>query len=218
MSIPHQYLINLSNRVPHNQWQYLQDAVYKIAVTSSFEHLPTRKTSYIRGWQLTISSQDNGAEYVYEENSSVTKLCLILQSIVAVRSDRYWISFDKEIELEKLNYLPPLNTDLNTAPPSLGGEQAVFVPTSVEELGTPLELTKQDVNKEIPVSPASEPCPNIAPPKFGGDSVPSSVKQRGTLSTPKMPTSETPVEKCIAWPPKLGSIYISFSRDKEPDA
>ena len=227
MSTPHQILINLSNQVPYNQWQFLQDAVYKIALSSSFEHLPTRKTSYIQGWQLTISSQDTGrVEYVYEENGSVTKLSIILQSIFAVRSDGCWTSFDKEIELEHCNYLPPLDTKQNMPTLDLGVEQAVFVPTSVEELGTPLELAEQDeqdVDEEKPVSPASESCLNMAPPKFGGaqaDSVLSSVKQLGTLSTQKkMPTSDTSsFEKCIAWPPKSGGIYMSFSRDEEPDA
>ena len=110
--------------------------------------------------------------------------------------------------------------------PELGVEQAVFVPISVEELGTLLELAEQaeqdeqDVDEEKPVSPASESCLNMAPPNFGGDSVLSSVEQQGTLSTlKKMPTSDTSsFEKCIAWPPKSGSIYMSFSRDEEPDA
>ena len=109
--------------------------------------------------------------------------------------------------------------------PDIGGEPPVLVPTSVEELGTPLELAeqdeqdKQDIDEEKPVSPVSEPCPNIAPPKFGGDSVLLSIEQQGTLSTLKIPASKTPpFRKCIAWPPKSGGIYISFSRDEEPDA
>ena len=110
-------------------------------------------------------------------------------------------------------------TRKNRVSPRFSIKQAIFVPTSIEELGTPLELVeqdKQDVDKEKPVSPASKPCPNIVPPKFSGDSVPSSVEQQGALSTPKIP--KTPFfGKCIVWPPKSGGIYISFSRDEEPD-
>ncbi len=77
----------------------------------------------------------------------------------------------------------------NMASPNFGDEQAVSVPTSVEELGIPVELAEQAVEENpVSVSPASESCQNMAPPSFGGeqaDSVPASVEQLGTLPTLK---------------------------------
>ncbi len=185
----HQILTSRSYQsLTRDQRQYLQDAVYEIALTSSFEQLPTTKTFYISGCKLTISSQDDGIEYVYKEDGSVTKLCIIRQTIVAV-SKGFWTCFNKTIELEKLNYFPPLDTDTdqNMASPNFAGEQADSVPPSVEELGAPLELAEQAV-EENPVSPASEPFQNMASPNFAGEqanSVPSSVDQLGKPSTPK---------------------------------
>ncbi len=222
--------------LPRDQWQCLQDAVYENACTSSFEHLPMIKTSYIRGWELMISSQDDGFKYVYEEDGSVTKLCLIQQTILAGR-DGFTTCFKKTIELEKLNYFPPLDTDQNMASAKSAGEQADsvppsveelgiplelaeqaeqdeqdfdeeqtvspapetdqqadLVPPSVEELGTPLELAEQAIEEEH-VSPASEPCLNMALPNFAGeqaDSVPPSVDQLGTLPAPKIRPCHVP--------------------------
>ncbi len=84
---------------------------------------------------------------------------------------------------------PIYNTCQNMASPNFGDEQAVSVPTSVEELGIPVELAEQAVEENLVfVSPASESCQNMAPPNFGGeqaDSVPASVEQLGTLPAPK---------------------------------
>ena len=45
------------------------------------------------------------------------------------------------------------------------------------------------------------------------------MRQKHGDTLEKVPTSETHFfEKCIGWPPKFGGIYMSFSRDEEPDA
>ena len=125
----------------------------------------------------------------------------------------------------------------NTAPPNFGGEQSNPVPTSVEELGIPWELSKQD-DKEKTVSPAYKTDLNMPLPNFGGeqaDSVPPSVEQlrncgsepSGSMpfgpepSTPKTPRDAEVFDvfgNSIIWPPKSGGTYMRFSRDEEPDA
>ena len=97
---------------------------------------------------------------------------------------------------------------------------------------TPSELPPQPISAPTPV-PAPAPARSY-PPSPSVETIEEveqkqvykplrnikQMKQRRKLdATKKVPTSETPsFEKCFGWPPKLGGIYICFSRDKEPDA